>query len=77
MENISQNIWIDRAGRHDFWSLFFAIHSPFLLPSLLRGKKKGKRMTKVVVKSHAFLLDPGYFLSNMIINQGQGIDIVK
>ena len=34
----------------------FAIHSFFLLPSFFRGEK-GKRITKVVVKSHAFLLD--------------------
>ena len=40
----------------------FDLHSPFLLPSFLGGKIKGKRRTKVVVKSHAFLLDP--FLSH-------------
>jgi hypothetical protein len=38
----------------------FAIHSPFILLSLFRReeREKGKRITKVVVKSHAFLLDP-------------------
>ena len=44
---------MDRAERHDF----FAIHSPFLLPSFWVEREKGKRITKVVVKSHAFLLD--------------------
>ena len=32
----------------------FVLHSPFLLPSFLGGKRKGKKITKVVVKSHAF-----------------------
>ena len=37
----------------------FALHSPFLLPSFLKREEKraGKKITKVVVKSHAFLLD--------------------
>jgi hypothetical protein len=39
----------------------FAIHSPFLLPSFLGWKRKGKRIPKVVVKIHAFLLDPKLF----------------
>ena len=47
----------DRAERHNF-DHDYDIHSPFLLPSLLGGRKKGKTITKVVVKSHAFLLDP-------------------
>ena len=33
----------------------FAIHSPLLLPSFFRREEKGG--TKVMVKSHAFLLD--------------------
>ena len=42
-----------RAERHDFWSRFLLLHSPFLLPLFLGGK----RITKVVVKSLAFLID--------------------
>ena len=42
----------------------FAIPSPFLLPSFRReekgGREKGKRITKVFVKSHTFLLDHQY-----------------
>jgi len=45
----------------------FAIHSSFLLPSFLGGKRKGKRITKVVVKSHAFLLDHTPIIGNVLI----------
>ena len=48
-------VWSSRKA----WILItiFAIHSPFLLPSFLGGWEKGKRMTKLVIKSHDFLLD--------------------
>ena len=42
----------------------YAIHSPFHLQSL-GGKIKGGNITKVVVKSHAFLLDHVYFFYNI------------
>ena len=44
----------------------FAIHSPILLPTFLWGKRKGKRITKVVILSHACLLD--HFLSWTFVN---------
>ena len=53
-------IWLflgDRAERHDFWSQFLLFILCFFFPLFLGGKGKGKRITKVVVKSHAFLLD--------------------
>ena len=41
----------------------FAIHSAFLLLSfVMREEKRGKRITKVVILSHTFLLD--HFLEN-------------
>ena len=40
---------LDRAERHDLKSLFF--------PLFLGGKRKGERITKVVILSHAFLLN--------------------
>jgi len=45
-------IWSNRKAL--LLNTIFAIHSPFLLES-----EKGKRITKVVIKSHAFLLDRG------------------
>ena len=59
---------INRSSRKA-WLLItiFAIHSTFLLPSFFGGKRKGEKITKVVVKSHAFLLDP--------INQLMGVYI--
>jgi hypothetical protein len=40
---------------HDFGNSFL----PFLLPPKKRGKKKKRMNTKIVIKSHAFLLDQG------------------
>ena len=47
----------NRAERHDFWSRFllFSFSSSLFF---WEGREKGKWITKVVVKSHAFLLDP-------------------
>ena len=49
----------DRAERHDLWSRFLPCWFIllFFFPLFLGGKRKRKRITKVVVKSHAFLLD--------------------
>ena len=56
----------DRAERHDFWSWFLPLILLFFFPLLYEGREKGKRITKVVVKNHAFLLDP---LQNTKIQQ--------
>ena len=53
--NFDWCIFIDRAERHDFWSRFFAIHSPFLL-SFIGRKRKGEENNQSRDKSHAFLL---------------------
>ena len=48
---------LDRAERHEFWSRFLLI---FTFSSSLfcsEGREKGKVITKVGVKNHAFLLD--------------------
>ena len=50
----------DRAKRHDFWSQFLLFILLLSFPLFLREKRKGERITKVVFKSHAFLLDPGW-----------------
>ena len=51
--------YISKKSSRKAWLLIiiFAIHSPFLLPSFLWRKRKEEKTTKVVVKSHAFLLD--------------------
>ena len=48
---------LDRAERHDFWSRFLLIFSFSSSLFYSEGREKGKIITKVVVKSHAFLLD--------------------
>jgi hypothetical protein len=49
----------DRSERHRFRLRFLLIHSPFFLPSFfMGGRETGKRITKVVVKIHAFQTDP-------------------
>ena len=52
------SIICDLVERHDFWSRFLLFIPLFFFPLFLGEKRKGKRITKVVVKSHAFLLDP-------------------
>ena len=63
---LSSVMFIDTISKDLLWSsrkawLFitiFAIHSSFLLPSFFRREEKREKIiTKVVVKSHAFLLD--------------------
>ena len=48
---------VNWSERHEFWSRFLLIHSPFLLPSYLRREEiRGrKRIIKVVVKINVFL----------------------
>ena len=52
-----RTVLVDRTERHDFWSRFLLFILLFFSPHFLGGKRKGKRITKVVVKSHAFLPD--------------------
>ena len=47
----------DRAERHDFWPQLWLFLSPFSLPSWKNGRRKGERIAKIVINSHAFLLD--------------------
>ena len=37
----------DRAERHDLKSKFFAVHSPFIIPFFLGGKRKGKKINQI------------------------------
>ena len=48
----------DRAEMHYLKSQFLLFIPLFFFPLILGGKRKGKRITKVVILSHAFLLDP-------------------
>ena len=48
----------DRAERHDLKSRFLLLIFLFFFPLFLGGKIKGKKITKVVILIHAFLLDP-------------------
>ena len=60
----------DPAERHWFLTTTLIIHSPFLLPSFIkREDKRGIRLTKVVVKNNAFLLDP---VNNTNLNPATG-----
>ena len=43
--------------KHDFCSQFLLFILLLFFPFFWEGGEKGKRITKVVVKSHAFLLD--------------------
>ena len=48
---------MDRAERYDLKSRFLQFILLFFFPLFLGGKTKGERITKVVILSHAFLLD--------------------
>ena len=52
--DIFLHIFLDRAERHDDLCYSFSFTSSVFFQE---GRKKGKRMTKVVVKGHSFLLD--------------------
>ena len=56
---ISLNLLItkDRAERHDFLPWLCLFFSPFLFPPKEREKKKWIMKRKIVIKSHAFLID--------------------
>ena len=64
-KSISQSLSLnppvfDRAERNDFWPWLF--YSPFLFPPKKEGRRKGEWIAKIVIKSHAFLLDPSIFV---------------
>ena len=48
---------IDRAERYDLKSRLWIYFSPFLFPPKKRGKRKKRMNSKIVMLSHAFLLD--------------------
>ena len=51
----------DRAERHHFRPRLWLLFSSFLFPSKKEGRKKEEWIPKIVIKSHAFLLDQYYF----------------
>ena len=65
--NLILYIHFDRAERNDFWSRFLVILLLLFFPLFLGGKRKGERINKVVIKSHAFLLDHTFFIEKMRI----------
>ena len=48
---------IDRTERHDLKSRLWLFFYPFLFPLKKEGRRKGERIAKIVILSHAFLLD--------------------
>ena len=48
---------LDRAERHGFYPRLWLFFSPFLFPPKKRGNKKEEQLAKIVIKSHAFLLN--------------------
>ena len=56
------DLYIDRVERQDFRSRFL------LLPSFFLGEEKRGKKTKVVVKSHAFPLNPLYMYVKRVYN---------
>ena len=48
---------MDQAERHDIWPRLWLFFSPFLSPSKKEGRRKGEWIARIIIKSHAFLLD--------------------
>ena len=47
----------DRAERYDLKSRLWLFFSPFLFPPKKQGERKGEWIGKIVILSHAFMLD--------------------
>ena len=55
--NLNIIVLKDRVERYDLKSQLWLFFSPFLFPPKVRGKKDRRMNSKIVVLSHAFLLD--------------------
>ena len=55
----------DRVERHDFWPRLWVFFPPFLFPPKKEGRRKGAWIEKLLIKSHAFLLDRGCWCKNI------------
>ena len=49
---------------HDLKSRLWLFFSPFLFPPKKEGRRKGELIAKIVILSHAFLLDHFYISSS-------------
>ena len=64
MIDLNQNvvIYFDRAETNDLKSRFLIFIHLFFFPLFQEGRENGKRITKVVILSHAFLFDLYFYL---------------
>ena len=53
--------FMEWAERHDFWSRFLLLHSPFLFPLFLGGKRKGEWNSSKNRNQKAYLSVPSHF----------------
>ena len=66
--SIYLSVYTYRAERHDFWPRLWLFFSPFPYPPKKEGRRKGEWLAKIVIKSHAFLLDRLYIYLSIYLS---------